>query len=413
MTLRRHPDAAARPGPPLPLRLPEGLPDPGPEARAHAERLLALIGEEIERRGGAIPFSRYLELALYTPGLGYYGGPLPKLGGPGDFVTAPEVSPLFGRCLARQAAEVMAAQPDATVLELGAGSGALAAEVLTTLAGLGCLPGRYLILEVSGELAQRQAETLARRAPTLAGRVSWLERWPEALIDGVILANEVLDAVPFHRVRRGPAGHGELGELYVAAQGGRLAGRWGPPSSQAVRRAIAEVEADLGAALPPGHVTEVSPERDAWVSSVGDALRAGLALLIDYGYPRREYYHPQRADGTLMCHYRHRAHGDPLALTGLQDVTAHVDFTAAARAAERAGARTAGFVSQADFLLATGILDEVAAAGDEGERTARASEVRRLTFPGQMGEAFKVLGLSRGLDLDPVGFALRDRRGRL
>ena len=413
MTLRRHPDAAARPGPPLPLRLPEGLPDPGPEARAHAERLLALIGEEIERRGGAIPFSRYLELALYTPGLGYYGGPLPKLGGPGDFVTAPEVSPLFGRCLARQAAEVMAAQPDATVLELGAGSGALAAEVLTTLAGLGCLPGRDLILEVSGELAQRQAETLARRAPTQAGRVSWLERWPEALIDGVILANEVLDAVPFHRVRRGPAGHGELGELYVAAQGGRLAGRWGPPSSQAVRRAIAEVEADLGAALPPGHVTEVSPERDAWVSSVGDALRAGLALLIDYGYPRREYYHPQRADGTLMCHYRHRAHGDPLALTGLQDVTAHVDFTAAARAAERAGARTAGFVSQADFLLATGILDEVAAAGDEGERTARASEVRRLTFPGQMGEAFKVLGLSRGLDLDPVGFALRDRRGRL
>ena len=413
MTLRRHPDAAARPGPPLPLRLPEGLPDPGPEARAHAERLLALIGEEIERRGGAIPFSRYLELALYTPGLGYYGGPLPKLGGPGDFVTAPEVSPLFGRCLARQAAEVMAAQPDATVLELGAGSGALAAEVLTTLAGLGCLPGRYLILEVSGELAQRQAETLARRAPTLAGRVSWLERWPEALIDGVILANEVLDAVPFHRVRRGPAGHGELGELYVTAQGGRLAGRWGPPSSQAVRRAIAEVEADLGAALPPGYVAEVSPERDAWVSSVGDALRAGLALLTDYGYPRREYYHPQRADGTLMCHYRHRAHGDPLALTGLQDVTAHVDFTGAARAAERAGLRTAGFVSQADFLLATGILDEVAAAGDEGERTARASEVRRLTFPGQMGEAFKVLGLSRGLDLDPVGFALRDRRGRL
>ena len=410
MTLRRHPDAAARPGPPLPLRLPEGLPDPGPEARAHAERLLALIGEEIERRGGAIPFSRYLELALYTPGLGYYGGPLPKLGGPGDFVTAPEVSPLFGRCLARQAAEVMAAQPDATVLELGAGSGALAAEVLTTLADLGRLPGRYLILEVSGELARRQAETLARRAPALSGLVSWLERWPEAPITGVILANEVLDAVPFHRVRREPSGPGEL---YVTARGGRLAGLWGPPSSEAVDRAITEVEADLGTALPPGYVTEVSPERDAWVSSVADALGAGLALLIDYGYPRREYYHPQRADGTLMCHYRHRAHGDPLALTGLQDVTAHVDFTAAARAAERAGARTAGFVSQADFLLATGILDEVAAAGDEGERTARAREVRRLTFPGQMGEAFKVLGLSRGLDLDPVGFALRDRRGRL
>lgn len=413
MTCSRPPDAPARSLPALSLVLPQGLPDPGPEARALSGRLLALIGEEIERAGGAIPFFRYLELALYAPGLGYYGGPLPKLGGPGDFVTAPEVSPLFGRCLARQAAEVLAAQPGTTVLELGAGSGALAAEILTTLAGLGHLPGRYLILEASGELAQRQAETLARRAPTLAERVSWLERWPVAPIDGVILANEVLDAVPFHRVRREAPGRNELSEFYVTTQGGRLAGRWGPPSSQAVHRAMAAVEADLGAALPPGYVTEVFPERDAWVSSVGDTLREGLALLIDYGYPRREYYHPQRAGGTLMCHYRHRTHGDPLALTGLQDITAHVDFTGAARAAERAGLETAGFVSQADFLFATGILDEVAAADCDWERAARASEIRRLTFPGQMGEAFKVLGLTRGLNLDLVGFRLRDRRGRL
>lgn len=247
MTRSPHPDAPARPLPPLSLVLPEGLPDPEPEARAHAGRLLALIGEEIERSGGAIPFSRYLELALYAPGLGYYSGPLPKLGGPGDFVTAPEVS----------------------------------------------------------------------------------------------------------------------------------------------------------------------PERNAWVSSIGDTLRAGLVLLIDYGYPRREYYHPQRANGTLMCHYRHRAHGDPLALTGLQDVTAHVDFTGPARAAEGAGLKTAGFVSQADFLLATGILDEVAAASRDWECAARASEVRRLTLPDQMGETFKVLGLTRGLDLDLLGFRLRDRRNRL
>jgi SAM-dependent MidA family methyltransferase len=392
------------------LRVPEGLPEPGPAARAHADRVLAAVAEEIRRAGGAIPFSRYLEWVLYAPGLGYYSGPLPKLGPAGDFVTAPEVSPLFGRCVARQCAEVLGPLDHGEVLELGAGTGALAAEVLATLEALGRLPAQYSILEVSGDLAARQAETLGRRVPHLAGRVRWLDRWPQRPIAGVVLANEVLDAVPFHRVRRDAAG---FAELYVTLADGRLAWQAGPPSSEAVAQALAELETDLGEALPVGVQTEIAPERDAWVRSIADVLGRGLALVVDYGFPRREYYHPQRADGTLLCHYRQRAHGDPLALPGLQDVTAHVDFTAAARAAAGAGLRVAGFVSQADFLLAMGVLDEVAAAASEWEQVTRAGELRRLTLPGQMGEAFKVLGLTRGLGADLRGFALRDRRHRL
>ncbi len=404
------PNADPAPGPTPELWVPPGLPDPGPDARARAHRLLAAIAEDILRAGGAIPFSRYLELALYAPGLGYYAGPLTKIGPAGDFVTAPEVSPLFGRCVARQCAQALEALGGGQVLELGAGSGALAAEVLATLEAMGRLPARYLVLEVSADLAARQAETLERRVAHLAGRVTWLERWPAEPIEGVVLANEVLDAVPFHRVRREAAG---FAELYVTVADGRLAWQPGPPATDEVARSLAEVESELGAALPVGYATEVAPERAAWVRSVADVLAKGLALVIDYGFPRREYYHPQRADGTLMCHYRQRSHSDPLALTGLQDVTAHVDFSAAAQAAAEAGLEVAGFVSQADFLLASGVLDELSATGSEWERLARANEVRRLTLPGQMGEAFKVLGLTRGLAVDLRGFALRNRRDRL
>ncbi len=404
------PNAAAAPGPAPELRVPPGLPDPGPEARAQAHRLLASITEDILRAGGAIPFSRYLELALYAPGLGYYAGPSAKIGPAGDFVTAPEVSPLFSRCVARQCAEVLEHLGHGEVLELGAGTGALAADLLATLEELGRLPAQYSILEVSGDLAARQAETLGRRVPHLAGRVRWLDRWPQRSIAGLVLANEVLDAVPFHRVRREAAG---FVELYVTVANGRLAWQPGPPASDDVARALAGLESELGAALPVGYATEVAPERDAWVRSVADVLGRGLALVVDYGFPRREYYHPQRADGTLMCHYRQRSHSDPLALTGLQDITAHVDFSAAAQAAAGAGLEVAGFVSQADFLLASGVLDEVAATGSEWERLARANEVRRLTLPGQMGEAFKVLGLTHGLAVDLRGFALRNRRDRL
>ena len=392
------------------LRVPANLPDPGPAARAHVAPLLEVIAGEIARAGGAIPFARYLELSLYSPGLGYYSGPLDKLGPSGDFVTAPEVSPLFGRCVARQAAQVLEALGGGIILELGAGSGALAADVLLTLDALERLPSRYLILEVSAGLRARQTETLRRRAPHLFERLAWLDRWPARPIEGVVVANEVLDAVPFHRVRRGAAG---ALEDYVTLREGRFDWQGGPLSTPQLESALAGIESDLGEPLPSGYVSEVAPARDAWVRSLAEVLARGLVILADYGFPRREYYHPQRVDGTLMCHYRQRAHGDPLALTGLQDVTAHVDFTAAAGAAAEAGLEVAGFVSQADFLLATGLLEDLAAARGEWERLALAGEAKRLTLPGLMGEAFKVLALTRALDIALSGFGLRDRRGRL
>jgi SAM-dependent MidA family methyltransferase len=395
---------------PIALHVPAGLPEPGPEARALVAPLLEVLAGALRAGGGAIPFSRYLEIALYTPGLGYYSGPLEKLGQRGDFVTAPELTPLFGRCVARQCAQVLEAIGGGAILELGPGSGRLAADVLLALEGLGRLPERYLLLEVSAGLRARQAETLARQAPHLQGRVEWLDRLPANRLAGVILANEVADAVPFHRIRRETEG---LSELYVTLAGDRLAWRAGPPSDARLLDELAAVEADLGAPLPVGYETEIAPQREAWVQALADSLGQGLVLIADYGFTRREYYHPQRAEGTLICHYRQRAHGDALALPGLQDVTADVDFSALARAASQAGLHVAGFVSQADFLLGTGLLEHVAAAAEGWDRVAASSAAKRLTLPGLMGERFKVLGLTRGLDLPLRGFGVRDRRGRL
>jgi SAM-dependent MidA family methyltransferase len=386
------------------------LPAPEPAECERVAPLLERIADEIDAHGGALPFPRYVELALYAPGLGYYSGPTPKLGAAGDFVTAPELSPLFGRCVARQCAEVLDALGGGDILEFGAGTGSLAAETLLALDALGSTPRRYLLLEVSGPLRARQARTLAARAPALADRVQWLEALPAARFDGVVLANEVVDAIPFHRVRREPDG---VSELYVGLAGGRFAWQAGPPSSPSLAQRMRQVEEGLGSALPPGYQTEVAPAREAWVRTVGGLLRRGAVIVIDYGYPRAEYYHPQRREGTLACHYRHRGHPDPLALTGLQDITAHVEYTSLAEAGVEAGLTVAGFASQADFLLGNGLLDELAAGGGDWDRLSRTSEAKRLVLPGLMGEAFKVLALTRGLDLRLSGFALRDRRARL
>jgi SAM-dependent MidA family methyltransferase len=372
--------------------------------------LLDALADAIQAAGGAIPLPRYLEICLYTPGLGYYSGPLAKLGAAGDFVTAPEVSPLFGRCVARQCREVLDTLGGGVVLEVGAGTGALAADVLLALGELGCLPRRYLVLEVSADLRARQAETLARRAPGLRDRVEWIDRLPTGPITGVILANEVLDAIPFHRVRREAGG---LVELWVTLSDAQLAWAARAPSDPRLPVTLAAIESETGEPLPQGYETEIAPAREAWIRTLAGSLGRGLLLLSDYGFARREYYHPQRTAGTLACHYRHRMHADPLALPGLQDVTAHVDFTAVARAGVEAGLTLAGFVSQADFLIATGMLDDLAAAGDDWQRLELTSAAKRLALPALMGEAFKVLGLTRGLDRPLRGFGLRDRRGRL
>ncbi len=385
-----------------------GLPLPDPEAQQHSARLQQLITEEAAAAGGRLSFARFMELALYAPGLGYYSGGSYKLGAEGDFITAPEWSPLFARCLARQVEPVLTALGGGDVLEVGAGSGVMAADLLEALADGDALPNRYFILERSGELRARQQALLQERLPRLQDRIVWLQRLPDPGFRGVVLANELLDALPVHCFTLTAEG---AAERYVQREGDHW--RWclGPLGGEALTERITALrrEGDLAA----GYNSEVNLAGEAWVRSVGDCLAAGMVLLIDYGFPRREYYHPQRSAGTLMCHYRHRAHDDPLILVGLQDITAHVDFTAMAEAGHAAGLQVAGYTTQGAFLLATGITEEINDAPDDMTRLRWAQQVKKLTLPHEMGELFKVMALTRDIDGPLSGFAWRDLRDRL
>ncbi len=353
--------------------------------------------------GGALPFHRYMAEALYAPGLGYYAAG-PVLGEGGDFVTAPELSPLFGRCLARTVAVALEQAGGGVVLEAGAGSGALAVTLLGELQALGALPEAYLILELSPALRARQEARLALEHPTLATRVRWLQAPPERL-HGVVVANELLDALPCHRFLLDEEGAWELG---VTWEGGRFA--WARLPLEDTH--LAQRVRALAAGLPRPYASEVGLVAETWVRTLGQALERGLMLLIDYGFPRHEYYHPQRAEGTLMCHYRHRAHPDPLVLVGLQDLTAHVDFTALAEAGVEAGLEVAGFTPQGAFLADAG-LGELLTGAPEPERLRLAQAAKRLTLPHEMGELFKVLALRRGPGGPLPGFRLLDHRPRL
>lgn len=387
------------------------LPEPDAAAQAHSARVTARLRREIEAGGGHITFARYMQLALYEPGLGYYSAGSYKFGPAGDFITAPELSPLFSRCVARQCEQVLQAC-GGDILEFGAGSGAMARDVLAALEAAGRLPGRYLIVEVSGELRERQRAALTAAVPHLADRVRWLDAPPESGFTGVMLANEVLDAFPVHRFSIGADGRAR--EDYVTWDGAAFAWRSGPLSDAAVGRALAAMDAAIGlASLGTGYRAEIGLLAGAWINAAARTLSRGLLLIIDYGFPRAEYYHPQRRDGTLMCHYRHRAHADPFLWPGLQDITAHVDFTAVAEAAVAADLAVAGYTNQANFLLATGLEDAVAADADPAALLAVAQQIRRLTLPQGMGELFKAMALTRGLDVAPRGFRLRDYRGRL
>ncbi len=383
------------------------LPEPTAEARAHSERLCRHIHDEIEAGGGWISFARFMELALYAPGLGYYAAGAQKFGAAGDFVTAPEMTPLFGQTLARQVAQITAASAP-FVLEAGAGSGRLAADLLLELERLGALPERYAILELSGELRQRQYDTIAQAAPQALACVEWLDRLPERF-SGAIVANELLDAMPVHVVawreggiyERGVSGHEEGGF------------RWREkPASGALleeARAIGEQ-----CALPPGFESEVALAAPRWAAEWGSILELGAMLLIDYGFPRREFYHPQRDRGTLMCHYRHQAHTDPFYLPGLQDITAHVDFTAVIAAAHAAGLSLYGFTPQGRFLTNCGLLDCLAALSPGSPPYLRAAgAANRLILPQEMGELFKVMAIGRGIDIALDGFARGDQSHRL
>jgi len=380
------------------------LPPPSAEEQAHSHRLVRRVREEISRSGGAISFARFMELALYAPGLGYYAAGRHKFGAGGDFITAPELGPLFARCLARQCRQILEALTGGDILEAGAGSGALAADLLIELESLGCLPLRYAILELSAELRACQAETIKHRAPHLLPRVHWLDA-PPASFRGIMLANELLDAMPAVRFRVAPDG---IRELYVTWENDRFV--WlEKPAEQPVQDRVVPL------ALAPGYTSEINWHAEAWVRTMADALQQGVLLLIDYGFPRAEFYHPQRTDGTLMCHYRHRAHADPLILVGLQDITAHVDFTSIAAAGTGAGLRLLGYTSQAAFLIGCGL--EQLAAQSEPENTRAhlelTQQIKRLTLPHEMGELYKVIAFGRGAEEPLFGFAVRDRRGRL
>jgi SAM-dependent MidA family methyltransferase len=382
------------------------LPEPDAAGRAHSAQVVAAVRDAIVRAGGFLPLARYLDLVLYAPGLGYYVAGARKLGAAGDFVTAPELTPLFGASLATQVAAILAATRSRELVELGAGSGALAAQLLRALDEAQALPSAYRILEVSPELRERQRATLAQAVPGLLERVTWLDALPER-IGGAVVLNEVLDAIPPHVIVRRDGAWFERGVVPDP-----------PPLALADRplhdaRLVALAQARFPA--EGDYASEVNPAAEALVGGLGRRLAEGALLVIDYGFAQPEYYHPQRDEGTLVGHYRHRVHADPLLWPGLSDLTAHVDFTAIADAGERAGLHVAGYTSQAAFLLACGILDRLAAVGDPRSMAyvRAAAAVQQLTSPAEMGELFKVLALARSDAIAWPGFALGDRSRRL
>jgi len=386
------------------------FPAPDMSAQQHSQQLIRLMRDEIEQGGGRISFERFMALALTAPGLGYYVSGNQKLGAAGDFVTAPEISSLFSRCLARQCAPILehlATDARANILEFGAGSGIMAADILLELERLQQLPAVYLILEVSGELRQRQRDTLQKQVPHLLDRVKWLDTLPGRGFRGVILANEVLDAMPVHLFFKDRQ---KLGELYVAWDGERFVWQKGGFSNSQIE---ARVKA-LNDRLPDNYRSEINLAMDAWIVSMAEMMEQAVMLIIDYGFSTQEYYHPQRAQGTLMCHYRHRSHDNPFVYPGLQDITAHVDFTAVAEAADGAGLQVAGYNTQAMFLLANGLETMLQSVGvDDPEFLQLARQVKTLTMPGEMGELFKVMALTRGYTHTLQGFQLQDLRVKL
>ncbi len=376
------------------------LPIPGADAQKHSQQLCELIHQDIRLQGGWIPFSRFMELALYAPGLGYYSAGASKFGTSGDFTTAPELSPLFGRTLARQLVEIMTLS-EPHILELGAGSGKLALDILTELERQQHLPATYSILEVSADLRQRQQALLKQHLPHLVEHIQWLDALPEH-ISGAIIGNEVLDALPVHLLHWF---NSQILERGVASVKDSFVWMDRPAETPGL------LELSQQISVPDDYLSEISLTARGLVSSLCKRLHTGAMIFIDYGFGTREYYHPQRSNGTLMCHYRHQAHDDPFYLPGLQDITAHVDFTAIAESAIDHGANLLGYTSQAHFLINGGITELISDVSPDNlrEYLPLSAQIQKLTSPAEMGELFKVIALGKGIEAPLRNFLSGDK----
>lgn len=413
------------------------LPVPDADARRASAQLGARLLARIAEDGGWIGFDRFMASVLYEPGLGYYTGGSRRFGRDGDFVTAPEISPLFGACVAGQCARWLETLGTRRIIEFGAGTGQLAAQVLNGLARDGITDVDYRIVELSAPLRQVQRHTLEALAPELAPRVEWLDSLPER-IEAVVIGNELIDAMPVRLFR---LDEGRILERGVGPETGsdplsaekesdpisnpfaRLFRFIDRPADPGFATRVLEALAAAGwardgeplGAWAPGYQSEIAEQGPAWLASVGERLARGVVVLFDYGFPASEYYHPQRNGGTLACHYRHRVHHDPLILAGLQDVTAHVDFSALARAAAGVGLDCIGYCSQGSFLLGAGLLERLARSAEAGSPAylRQAQAVGRLVSEAEMGELFKVIAFARGTGFDDTAFERGDRRGAL
>lgn len=389
------------------------LPEPTAVEQEHSLKLQGRLFEAIDSGDGFLPFDRYMEMALYEPGLGYYVAGARKFGESGDFVTAPEISPLFSQCLAVQCAQVL--EPfewPACILEIGAGSGVMAADMLSELEALDALPDHYYILELSADLKERQQTTLQERVPRLIQLVQWLDALPQDGFHGVIVANEVLDAMPVSVFSYGEDGVQELG---VGRDADALTWK-ARDAGEALTSEVLRLKADAGYEWSDGYRSEVNANILPWLKALADSISQGAVLLVDYGYTRSEYYHSDRSEGSLVSFYRHRMVDDPLRFPGLQDITSSVDFTAVAEAGESVGLELQGYTSQAYFLMANGLEQKYQQAlvdSDEKKRLMLSQQIKQLTLPSEMGERFQVIGFSKNVDLQLQGFTLHSLTHKL
>ena len=396
------------------------LPNPDELALKLSESLQEKIRLAIIKNGGSISFEQYMQMALYEPGLGYYSAGSSKFGEQGDFVTAPEISPLFSRCIARQCQQVLSEVSStevwsSSIFELGPGTGKMAIDIMRELERNNSLPETYYLLEPSADLRQRQQLNIKNAIPHLEERFVWLDHLPEEKIKGVIVANEVIDAMPVKRI----VIDNDIKEYAVTCDSranDQIQFQWAKRDiDQDLKSELQEMLDTLREPLATPYITEINCNIKPWLNSLNDVLDEGLILISDYGYPRQEYFHPQRRAGTLICHYRHHAHDDPFLYPGLQDITASVDFTTVAEAAVDAGLHVSGFTTQAHFLIASGLDQFVSEyeTDDVVERSKMTHQVSKLTMPGEMGEKFKFIGLTKKLDNQLCGFGFIDQSSRL